>query len=267
MKHIAPAFRHPVHCAFPALPSPIQLPMMEIPEPSCGYFPERSSAIRAFAVSRMPGDLFHDFLDAGFRRSGRIIYQPVCRGCRACVPIRTAVATFRPSKSQRRSWRRNSDLTVSVAGPAATDEKFDLYRRYLAGRHADGRMERTREAFEEFLYESPVDTMEFTYRDSAGRLVAVGICDLCPRSLSSVYFYFDPHESRRGLGSYGVLFEIDFARRLGIAHYYPGYWIDGCSTMQYKTDFRPYELLGLDGAWRSPESSPENAQESGTEEA
>lgn len=53
-----------------------------------------------------------------------------------------------------------------------------------------------------------------------------------------------------GLGTFGALYEIGFAKLFNIAYYYLGYWIDRCSTMQYKTGFRPFELLDLDGVWR-----------------
>jgi arginine-tRNA-protein transferase len=207
----------------------------------------------------MPAGVYHRFMDAGVRRSGRLVYQPVCRACRACVPIRVPVATFTPSKSQRRCRRRNEDLTVSAAEPVATDEKHELYRRYVSGWHGRDAGEERRESFESFLYDSPVDTLEFSYRDRAGELLAVGICDVSTRSLSSVYFYFEPGQSRRGLGTYGALCEVDAAARLGIPYYYLGYWVDGCASMQYKADFRPAELLGTDGVWRPlgrPDAKP-----------
>lgn len=225
--------------------------MVEIPESTCGYFPDRMSTTRAFAVSRMPGEVYQQFLDAGFRRSGGIIYQPVCRGCRACVPLRVPVEAFTFSKSQRRVLKKNADLRMEFGNPEPTEEKFALYRRYQSGRHPGGQMERTWEAFADFLYESPVDTIECEYRDPDGRLLAIGICDLCPRSLSTVYFYYDPEESRRGLGNYGALQEIELARRLRLSYYYLGYWIAGCGTMEYKATFRPNELLDPDGVWRA----------------
>lgn len=205
--------------------------------------------MRAFFAPRLPGRLYHDFMDAGFRRSGQVIYQPTCVGCRACQPIRIPVDHFTPSKSQRRCWRRNQDLAVNAGPPELTDEKWALYQRYLIGRH-DRSMEDDRESLEQFLYHSPVDSLEFTYRDAAGRLLAVGLCDVCTLSLSSVYFFFDPGESRRGLGTFGVLVEIDYAARHGIPFYYLGYWVSGCASMQYKADFRPSEVLHPDGAWR-----------------
>jgi arginine-tRNA-protein transferase len=207
----------------------------------------------------MPGLLYHELMDAGFRRSGNFFYQPTCPGCRDCRPIRVPVERFRPSKSQRRAWRRNQDLVVTFELPEPTDEKFELYRRYLRDRHGrasdDGADDDGFGGFVEFLYRSPVETLEFCYRDGSGKLLGVGICDVCERSLSSVYFYFEPAESRRGLGTFSSLWEIDFARRRGIPHYYLGYWIRDCGAMSYKRCFRPFELLGGDGVWRGGEET------------
>jgi arginine-tRNA-protein transferase len=140
--------------------------------------------------------------------------------------------------------------------PDPTEEKFELYRRYLAERFGDTE-DVTRASFVEFLYDSPVETLEFTYRDAAGNLLGVGLCDACERSLSSVYFYFDPNASRRrGLGTFSSLWEIEFARLHQIPHYYLGYWIPGCSTMAYKANFRPHELLHPDGTWGETSGGP-----------
>jgi arginyl-tRNA--protein-N-Asp/Glu arginylyltransferase len=237
---------------YPALPAPISTRLTVLPAHPCPYIPGRESVSRAVYASSLPGEVYHNFMDAGFRRSGRVIYQPVCRGCRACVPIRVVVDHFAPSKSQRRCWRRNSDLRVEVTDdPCADGERFDLYRRYIAQWH--GREEpESREDFETFLYDSPVATIECSYRDARGALLAVGICDVCPaHSLSSVYFYFDPNESRRGLGTFGAMYEIELARQRAIPYYYLGYWVQPCGAMRYKEDFRPNELLGADGAWRA----------------
>jgi arginine-tRNA-protein transferase len=232
-----------------------------LPPHPCSYLPGRVAQNRGFLCSGMPALLYQELMDAGFRRSGTFFYQPICRGCRECRPIRVPVGRFEPSKSQRRTWRRNLDLLVTVGAPAPTDEKFDLYTRYLRERH------RKEEAddpagFVEFLYHSPVDSLEITYREpggrggAGGRLIGVGICDVCPASLSSVYFYFDPAESRRGLGTFSSLWEIDFARRRGIPYYYLGFWIRDCAAMAYKANYRPAELLDADGVWRPAPAAP-----------
>ena len=92
------------------------------------------------------------------------------------------------------------------------------------------------------------------YRDRRGRLLAIGICDVCTQSISSVYFYFDPGHAHRSLGTFGALTEIQFAQARNIPYYYLGYFIDGCATMQYKADYRPNEFLCGDGVWRKNEN-------------
>jgi arginyl-tRNA--protein-N-Asp/Glu arginylyltransferase len=47
------------------------------------------------------------------------------------------------------------------------------------------------------------------------------------------------------------MWEIAFAARANIPHYYLGYWVRDCASMRYKADFRPFELLGPDGVWRA----------------
>src|SRR5688572_18065249 len=117
--------------AYPALPPPVKVHLIVTPEHECPYLPDRLSTSRAFLAEELPAEVYQAFMDAGFRRSGRMIYQPVCRGCRACVPIRVPVDQFEPSKSQRRCQRRNRDLIVDIAPPQSTAEKLALYQRYL----------------------------------------------------------------------------------------------------------------------------------------
>jgi len=202
---------------------------------------------RAFATERMSGEIYHDFMDAGFRRSGQVFYQPVCSRCRDCIPIRVPTRDFLPTKSQRRVWRRNQDLRVHAGAPTLSEEKFELYLRYLDDRH--GRGDTTYDDLERFLYHSPVDTVELEYRNEGGRIMGVSILDVCNRSLSSVYMYFDPEEARRSPGVYSALFEIAWAREHEIDFYYLGFWVKDCPSMSYKADYTPHEILRTDGLW------------------
>jgi arginine-tRNA-protein transferase len=226
----------------------------------CGYLTGRTSMFRAFEVSEtdaqgtgtgMTGQEYQRLMDAGFRRSGTIIYQPMCARCRACVPIRVPVAGFVPSKSQRRVLRAKKDLVVDVQRPEPTREKWEIYESYQRQWHAKKIGDEDVGSFVQFLYRSPVETVEFEYRDRWGKLLAVGICDICPESLSSVYFYFDPREASRSLGTYGALYEIAWAREMKLKYWYAGYWIRECPSMAYKSRFGPCETLGTDGVWRA----------------
>jgi len=139
-------------------------------------------------------------------------------------------------------------VVARIDRPCLTEEKWSLYRRYLRHRH-DGTMGEDYDDLANFLYRSPVRTLEVTYRVGE-RLGGVGIIDVSSRAVSTVYFYFDPDLSRRSLGVFSVLWEIEWCRARGMSHYYLGFYVRGARSMSYKADYRPHELLGADGRWR-----------------
>jgi arginine-tRNA-protein transferase len=222
---------------------------------ACPYLPTQQARDVAFHVGRLPAGLYHSLMDLNFRRSGHIVYRPACDQCRQCQAIRVRTDLFRPDRSQRRCWLRNRDLTIGITPPHASGEKYALYRRYLRQRH-DGRMEDSYESFRDFLYSSPVDTVEITYRRD-GRLAGVGIVDLDGEAASTVYCYYDP-DDRGSLGTYNILWTIEWCRRLGIPWVYLGYQVRDCRKMNYKMRFRPNEVL--DSAGRFVPSDSANTQ-------
>ena len=66
-------------------------------------------------------------------------------------------------------------------------------------------------------------------------------------SLNSIYALTEPGLSRRSLGVYDVLCEIEEARRRSKSHLYLGYYISGCKSMEYKASYRPHQILGSEG--------------------
>ena len=200
-----------------------------------------------WAATVTPGG-YQRLLDQGFRRSGRLIYRSACPACAECVPIRVPVDRFRPSRSQKRVLHRNLDVTVEAGPPRCTRTRWRVYAAYLQRRH-DGAMSAGFNSMRTFLYDSPTETLEMTYRVGR-RIVAAGILDVAETCLSSVYFFFDPAESWRSLGVFGAWCEIEECRRRGLPYWYIGLYIRGCRKMSYKADYRPHELLGADGRWR-----------------
>ena len=227
----------------------ISLPLFQGEAHACPYLPGLTARDEFIHAARLNSRIYQEMMDHGFRRSGRAIYRPACDGCRMCVPLRVPVSRFRPSRSQRRVLRRNSDVSVETQSPSCTDEKWKIYVAYLRFQH-DGAMSERREDFEQFLYDSPTETVEMVYRES-GRVMGVGIVDRCPDCLSSVYFYFDPNEARRSLGVFSTLMELSACWEWNLPYWYAGYYVRDCGRMSYKANFQPYELLGADGKWRA----------------
>ena len=219
----------------------------------CPYLPGRAARLCGFIADEFTPELYHRLMDRGFRRSGSLIYRPACEGCRECVPLRVPVARFKPSRNQARVRRKNRDLTVSVGPLECTREKWRIYARHLRTR-TDGTMPDDFEAFRTFLYESNVRSVEFVYR-LGQRIAAVSITDLCRFSLSSVYAFFDPDLHKRSLGTFSILWEVEYCHRQEIPYYYLGYYIRDCPAMNYKARFRPHQLLRDYHNWEPPDDA------------
>jgi arginine-tRNA-protein transferase len=80
-------------------------------------------------------------------------------------------------------------------------------------------------------------------------LVGVGYVDRLPRSLSAIYFYHDPDERKRSLGTFNILSLIDRAQQWQLPYVYLGYYVAGCRSLEYKARFRPNEVLNSHGQW------------------
>nr|XP_042711261.1 arginyl-tRNA--protein transferase 1 isoform X3 [Chrysemys picta bellii] len=81
-----------------------------------------------------------------------------------------------------------------------------------------------------------------------GKIIAVGVIDILPYCVSSVYLYYDPDYTFLSLGVYSALREIAFTRRLHekaseLCYYYMGFYIHSCPKMRYKGQYRPSDLL------------------------
>uniref|UniRef100_A0AAY5K416 Arginyl-tRNA--protein transferase 1 n=1 Tax=Esox lucius TaxID=8010 RepID=A0AAY5K416_ESOLU len=81
-----------------------------------------------------------------------------------------------------------------------------------------------------------------------GHIVAVGVVDILPTCVSSVYLYYHPDFASLSLGSYSALREIAFTRQLQkqspkLCYYYLGFYIHSCPKMRYKGQYQPCDLL------------------------
>lgn len=218
-------------------------------EHPCGYLPQRIA--RSLFVDpdfNLNPARYERLLEQGFRRGGDHVYRPRCSGCAACIPARIPVLRFTPNRAQRRCLKANADLRFSIR-QELTDEQFDLYRRYLRGRHAGGGMNpEDKPGFHNFL-DCGWGTAEFWELRLDDALVSCAVVDRTPRALSAVYTFFDPDLPQRSLGTYSILGQIMQARQTGMEYVYLGYWVPGSRKMEYKRNFEPLEILSGTG-WR-----------------
>jgi len=186
------------------------------------------------------------FLTAGYRRNGNCLYVMHCRECQGCIPIRIRPEQFVPNRNQRRVAKKNSDLEIRFDRVDMDPENIELCDRFLSTRYphehnrADG-------YYGGFFCNAIVDSMRLEFRLNS-RLLGGSIIDVGQNWMNAVYFYFDPNEKARSLGTFNILTLIDLCHEFEIDYLYLGYYIRNVSAMSYKQHFKPHELFER-GRW------------------
>jgi len=208
----------------------------------CPYLSDQKSAsILVDPDHKIDTTLFTTLSRSGFRRSGDMLYSPKCPSCNACVSVRIPVSRFSASRSQKRVWRKNLDLDVTIENVRFDEQHFDMYLRYQEHRHPDSSMcDEDPEKYIGFI-DSYFSQSKFLCIRLNDKLIGVSVLDQFDGGLSAVYTFFDPDYSHRSLGTYAILYMIKLSRLKEIPYVYLGYWIDGSQKMDYKRQFRPIQ--------------------------
>ncbi|SJX65256.1 related to arginine-tRNA-protein transferase [Sporisorium reilianum f. sp. reilianum] len=184
-------------------------------------------------------------------------------------------------------------LQVRLGLAATSDEKYQLFRKYQATIHGESEKDISSEhGFRRFLVDTSLaltwpstgepltPAQEAQWRakslDPANlpqelpygcyhqeyrlddKLIGVGVLDVLPNCVSSVYVFYDPEYKDWQLGKVSALQEIALTKRLDrlgamadISCYYMGFYIHTCQKMKYKAEYRPSQVLDCDtNTWR-----------------
>ena len=144
---------------------------------------------------------------------------------------------------------------------ATFSTSYQLFKKYQMAVHQEKEEDCDEKGFRRFLCDSPLTPGAGpsgwpcgygSYHQHYlidGKLVAVGVIDILPNCLSSVYVYYDVDYNFLSLGVYSALQEITMTRSLYVKdpdrfkYYYMGYYVHSCPKMRYKGEYTPSFLL------------------------
>ena len=223
------------------------------PPSRCGYLPGQEWSLEYEMVATISATEYQTRLEQGWRRFGAMLFQPQCSACQACQSLRVEVPRFQPNRSQRRTRRLNEGVVERrVITPCVSQSRLHLYDRFHAlqsdlkgwPQHPAKDPASYRESF----VHNPAFTEEWDYY-LAEQLVGVGYVDVLPASMSAIYFFYEPEQRERSLGTWNVLCLLEECARRRLPYLYLGYFVDGCRSLAYKANFKPNQVRAADGRW------------------
>ena len=223
-----------------------ELQRFSTPPYGCMYLPTETASLTYRIIRDLTPQQYNELLRRGWRRFGCEFFRPACPECTQCRSLRLPLADFRPSRSQKRTLRRNTEIRVVVQEPTLTREHIRLFNAYHASMHAQRgwppQTTHERAYFRSFLLGNWSFAREFLYYDQE-RLVGVGLADVTHEALSSIYFFHDPAWRPDAPGVFSILRQAAYARQHGLRYHYLGYWVADSPSMAYKAQYRPHQIL------------------------
>ncbi len=163
-------------------------------------------------------------------------------------PLRVRLEHALLNRSQKRTLKRNQDISLSIKPAYINDETKALFER-----HKTRFKDNIPESLSTFLSEQPATKpcpCVSLCLHLEGQLVGLSYLDIGETSTSSVYQCFEPTLSKRGLGILMMLLSVQVSRTWGKTFYYPGYAFAEPSFYDYKKTLRGLETFDWQGHWQ-----------------
>lgn len=215
----------------------------------CGYFKDLEATYIILDPEISPDIKLQEVMaEKGYRRSAENIYFPWCHNCNKCIPLRLKLKDFQLGRSQRRCLKKNQSLKTTITKPKVTPEIFNLYKQYQIWKHPNAGMDDCQNIGCMDFLQARWSHTQFAVMRHQQTVVGVTVFDRFNQSLSAVYTFYDKKQASRSLGTFSVLWQIQYAQSIKLKYLYLGFYIKDSPKMSYKTNFKPYELL-LDKKW------------------
>ena len=230
-----------------------------IDDKPCPYLKGKVAKTKYHLINNCGEKECKSYVEHGWRRFGKLFFTPICDGCDECKSMRIDVRSFQMSRTMKRILKKNADTRVIIRRPTLTSDHLNLYEKYH-NRMNEKKAWNTEGISSSDYYNSFVDGYgtfgyEFLYiRDN--KLIGVALVDILPNAMSSIYCFYDHDYEKYSIGTFSVLKQIEYAKKMEIDYLYLGYWVEENNSLSYKSKFKPHEILiegfsfGEETVWR-----------------
>ena len=212
------------------------------------------------------------YLQQGWFRMGQTIFTTnfvhFHHQLYSAIWLRLILSEFTEERTQLKLFKRNARFRSEIKPATITEEKEDLYAHYKESCSFE-----TSASLRQLLYRgadltSVYNTYEVAVYDGK-QLIAIGYFDLGGNSAEGITSVYHPAYKKFSLGKFLIYQKIMYCKQLGLTYFYPGYFVPGYASFDYKLSIgkNALEFLQLSSSqWLplqrfSPASIPINVME------
>jgi leucyl-tRNA---protein transferase len=195
-----------------------------------------------FAHVHCPDALLPEELDAyleqGWFRMGQTIFTTNFLMFKeqfySAVWLRVTLQQLQADRTQQRLFRQNSIFRTEICEAQITPAKEELYKIYKQGITFDASA-----SLHDLLLgnheRSVYATHEVNVYDG-DQLIATGFFDMGHTSAAGITSFFNHTYKKYSLGKYLIYLKIEYCRNKGLQFFYPGYFVPGYPSFDYKLE-------------------------------
>ncbi len=212
----------------------------------CSYLEDKTQTMDYKIINDCSADITQNYIERGYRRFGKMYFRPVCENCNECQSIKIDINNYKFSKSEKRVIKKAAEIEIYRQKPSLSQEHLDLFNSYHLFMHSkkgwDYQVTTAQHYFGSFVDAPGNFGYEVLYFHK-DKLIAVDLIDILEDGISSIYFYYDPLYASFSLGKLSLLQEIILAKKENKKWIYLGYYVEECSSLNYKANYKPYVTL------------------------
>ncbi|MBL0687014.1 MAG: arginyltransferase [Sulfurospirillum sp.] len=215
-------------------------------EAKCEYLKNKRMCMEYKFIENCSEILNQKLIQRGWRRFGEYYSRPNCMNCSDCLSLRINALNYSFSKSAKRTIRKNTNTKFLLQKPTVTTQHLDLYdkyHKYMKEKKGWQYYSLTTSSYHELYSSGAMKFGKEILYFIDNKLVGVDLLDFLADGLSSTYFFYDPDYMHLSLGRFSMYQQINIAKIYNLPWIYIGYYVKECPSLNYKNDYKPYEIL------------------------